>query len=237
MHDQSLVPHEGSPDASLPALADEIRRHHEASMSAGKATLEHARHAGLALLEAKAKLPHGQFGPWVKANCPFSHRSAANYIKVAQNWDALQAREENSSALPISSVRGFLSNKRAPIEDGLDAPGDKEPAPDGTKQPVPARLRPLFEFAKVYPVLFRAMKALIVNLSKLEDTPAGKHLDGIREKIKTLDSIFEWARAGQPRVCPFCSRDRPDPRCKACHGDGWLSAAAFKRATEFEQGQ
>ena len=39
---------------------------------------------GRELIDVKARLPHGQFGPWVEAECGFTIRTAENYIKAAK---------------------------------------------------------------------------------------------------------------------------------------------------------
>jgi hypothetical protein len=234
--DHFLIQHGSDGAVLLPALAEKIRSHHQAALAAGSAALEHARDAGLALLEAKGKLSHGQFGSWVKANCGFSPRSATNYMKVAENWAALEAHGENGSVLPISSIRGFLSTKRSASDDGADSPAE-EPVLDHEKRPVPARLRPVFKSIKVYEAIFRALKTVIMSLSELEDIPAGKHLDGIRENIRTLDRIIAWARSALPHVCAFCSDDQRNPKCESCGGDGWIGGPPIEQALEFEQGQ
>ena len=64
---------------ALDALADKINAEHEACRSAMRKGLEHALEAGRLLLEAKKGLPHGEWLPWLKENCPdIGERCKAN---------------------------------------------------------------------------------------------------------------------------------------------------------------
>jgi hypothetical protein len=39
---------------------------------------------GQALIRVRQTVSHGQFGDWIKTNCPFSYRSAARYMTIAR---------------------------------------------------------------------------------------------------------------------------------------------------------
>jgi DUF3102 family protein len=52
---------------------------------------------GMTLHGAKAHLPHGQFGAWLKAEFDMSERSAENYMSVAQ---AFGSKSETVADLP-----------------------------------------------------------------------------------------------------------------------------------------
>jgi hypothetical protein len=47
--------------------------------------LPRAIEAGQALIDAKRLLKHGEWLPWLKANCVFSERTARVYMQVARN--------------------------------------------------------------------------------------------------------------------------------------------------------
>ena len=64
-------------------VAAEIDEHHRlAHLCIGQAN-EHARQAGVLLLQQKAALPHGEWLPWLAANVSFSARTAARYMNTA----------------------------------------------------------------------------------------------------------------------------------------------------------
>src|SRR5690349_10402886 len=63
-------------------LSHAIRAMHEYSWQLAVKTVEGARHTGVLLRAAKAKVPHGQWAQWVKENCGFSLRSAQGYMQL-----------------------------------------------------------------------------------------------------------------------------------------------------------
>jgi hypothetical protein len=60
---------------------------HEAADSVLRDSVGHAHHAGDLLQQVKARLKHGEFGPWMEANCPFKPATARLYMKIAAEWD------------------------------------------------------------------------------------------------------------------------------------------------------
>ena len=59
---------------SLPTLALEIVDAHNAYVASQKTALEHAKHVGELLMEAKEQVLHGEWLPWLEQHC---HLSAA----------------------------------------------------------------------------------------------------------------------------------------------------------------
>jgi Protein of unknown function (DUF3102) len=72
-------------DNSLPDLAARIRVEHEAVSAALKESVRHAIAAGELLIEAKGRLSHGQWLPWLQDHCTISERTAQLYMRVAKN--------------------------------------------------------------------------------------------------------------------------------------------------------
>jgi hypothetical protein len=69
---------------SLTDLGARINEAHQLAIGhAGKA-IEHAIACGQMLLEAKAKVPHGKWLPWLRDNITFGERSAQGYMRIAQ---------------------------------------------------------------------------------------------------------------------------------------------------------
>jgi hypothetical protein len=58
---------------------------HRAYESTQAAALEHAIAAGDALIEAKARLPHGEWLPWLREHAEFGERTARHYMAIARN--------------------------------------------------------------------------------------------------------------------------------------------------------
>ena len=54
------------------ALAIEIRAQHLLARQAADTAIDHARRAGMLLLQAKAALDHGEWLPWLAEHCALS---------------------------------------------------------------------------------------------------------------------------------------------------------------------
>lgn len=76
---------------------DEIIGLHSEICGLLKTSLEKAVRIGELLSEQKASLPHGEFGAWIKANLPFTQRTAQNYMRLFDNRE--QLKNENVSHL------------------------------------------------------------------------------------------------------------------------------------------
>lgn len=82
-------------------LATQINMEHERAFGKAREALEHARHAGELLLQAKAAVTHGHWLPWITANCKFSARQAQRYMVLAENWPTLAAKYDTASHLTL----------------------------------------------------------------------------------------------------------------------------------------
>lgn len=131
---------------ALATLAAEINAEHEAAESHARkavedvqASIERARNAGDKLLLAKAHVAHGQWLPWLTANCPkVSIRRAQEYMRVAREWPALQAKYAESAHLTIDGALALLA---APTPEPLPPVSAAPPAP-ATAPPPPAPAAP-----------------------------------------------------------------------------------------------
>jgi hypothetical protein len=99
---------------SLPELAARIRAEHEAAGTAMKRGVEHAIAAGDLLIEAKSKLKHGQWLPWLTENCMMSGRTAQLYIRTARARPQIETHIRNVADL---SLRGAMAVIAPPMPD------------------------------------------------------------------------------------------------------------------------
>ena len=76
----------------LVGLAESINRNHSRSKDCTNRALDYAHEAGKGLLDAKEQVDHGAWEAWVKENCHFSLRTAQKYMRVAEQWEKLQAK-------------------------------------------------------------------------------------------------------------------------------------------------
>jgi len=78
-------------NTGLTDLANRIKTAHADVRNAAKNIIRRAIDAGVALIEAKARVPHGEFLQWVEENCGFSERTAHNYMLIGANRDKLKS--------------------------------------------------------------------------------------------------------------------------------------------------
>jgi len=69
--------------------ADDINREHQLARRHANDAIKHAIRCGELLIQKKAELPHGTFTSWIVANCKFKQATANNYMRAAQNPNAL----------------------------------------------------------------------------------------------------------------------------------------------------
>ena len=107
----------------LDMLAERIVAEHRQASLAIATVIEqvdnavgHARNVGRLLLEAKGKIKHGQWKKWVKANCPFSVRSAETYMKLARDWTRLsKAQRVALLGGPLRAAQQLLASRRSTV--------------------------------------------------------------------------------------------------------------------------
>jgi hypothetical protein len=123
MNDLDLFGGDAGP--ALSTLAVEINAEHEAAENHARKAIEHARAAGDKLLLAKAGVAHGQWLPWLSANCPrLAERTAQAYMKLARNWATLQRKSATVADLTINDALKLLTGPDSdvdPLESWLSA--------------------------------------------------------------------------------------------------------------------
>ena len=89
----------------LPDLAHRIKVEREAARLAIKRGAEHAMNAGDLLIEAKTRLKHGQWLPWLRDHCSMPGRTAQLYMRMAMHRAELSDEKRNVADL---SLRGAI---------------------------------------------------------------------------------------------------------------------------------
>jgi hypothetical protein len=79
---------ESTPDA-LKELASKINAAHQQSVKHAAKANERAVEAGELLLQAKSRVQHGEWQPWLKKNITVSRRHAQRYMLLAEHRDEL----------------------------------------------------------------------------------------------------------------------------------------------------
>src|SRR5262245_41201892 len=114
-------------EASLADLARQISAAHGEAIEAARTSLDRGMKAGDLLLKVKGALPHGKFGPWVEANCPFSVRTAQAYMRVAIAREKLQAENPETIAEALTSLAGPKAQSTALLPGPADVGPGGEP--------------------------------------------------------------------------------------------------------------
>lgn len=90
---------------TLATLADEINYEHAHALEHAHAAVPRARRAGELLIQAKERCEHGEWLPWLKANCPnISERTAQAYMRVARKCLGDEAKADQLELLTLGEA-------------------------------------------------------------------------------------------------------------------------------------
>lgn len=107
---------------NLDNLATQIRLEHGRAMDLAKDALQHALEAGRLLIKVKTEVGHGNWLPWLGANCPeISTRQAQRYVRLAEKAPLL-GDATRVSHLSIRGALALLSEPKPEPESQLREP-------------------------------------------------------------------------------------------------------------------
>ena len=104
-----------APGTNFAEIAIALNKEHVAVGTAINAGLDHARRAGQLLIEAKARLSHGKWLPWLHANFAGSRRTAQVYIRIASKYSELAANAQQSAHLSQRDALDLLTEKQSVV--------------------------------------------------------------------------------------------------------------------------
>jgi hypothetical protein len=94
-------------------LAAQINEAHKLAREHAESAIDHAFRAGDLLIEAKGKVQHGHWLPWLRENVQFSERSAQAYMRLTAKRDTIMANiADDDDGI---SVRQALGHLRKPL--------------------------------------------------------------------------------------------------------------------------
>src|SRR5262245_62068239 len=95
-----------SENGTLSQLAEKINLSHRKCLQALGTSLEHARHTGVVLLEAKEKVSATgkKWLEWVQENCKFSVAEAQRYMRIANHYGALLEQGKDLTKLSLTQA-------------------------------------------------------------------------------------------------------------------------------------
>lgn len=101
---------------TLVDIAAEINHEHQHALDAAHSAVRRARRAGELLLEAKERCEHGEWLPWLKANCPrVSERTAQAYMRVARKCLGDEGKAEQLELLTLGEALEQLVDQKATL--------------------------------------------------------------------------------------------------------------------------
>lgn len=126
------------PSMELERLAGEVNREHKAAAASAREVLDHAVRAGELLLAAKKQVRHGEWLSWFASNFEFTARTGQNYMRLAQHWSELQAKNETVLHLSLRDALALLAPAKElkPHEYCLIFPPMTEAEFEGLKQSI-----------------------------------------------------------------------------------------------------
>lgn len=99
---------------TLDQLAETINAEHRACENAARAALDHAIRCGGRLVEAKAKLRHGEWLPWLGANCELADRTSQAYMRLYENRSRfVDPNTQRVASLPVREALRLLATTTA----------------------------------------------------------------------------------------------------------------------------
>jgi hypothetical protein len=128
--------------AAIPAdhLVTKINSAHRQAFGNAKKAMEYAAECGRLLLEAKGLVEHGEWLPWLDAHTEVSERQSQRYMRLANHWAEIEAKNDGASYLGIDEALKLVAKPRPeptkpePDEDedneGDDETITLEPEPD-----------------------------------------------------------------------------------------------------------
>jgi hypothetical protein len=94
----------------LQILAEGINREHALVESHLQGAVSHAIRAGALLAEAKEKIPHGEWLPWLAKNCAIRERTAQTYMRLSRELPKLDpSKAQRVADLPLREAIGALA--------------------------------------------------------------------------------------------------------------------------------
>lgn len=153
---------------ALVDLADRINAAHEEAFRHAKAAILRAIDVGDLLTQAKAQVKHGEWIPWVEANCRFGVRQAQKYLRAYEHRESLTANAHSDSPLPATIDRALASVAEPKAIQSTIA---DVPSPG-------ARLAPGIHTVRLSDIKPSSLREFGV------DPINGQHVDKIRESIR-----------------------------------------------------
>lgn len=103
----------GTLPADLSALAVAINGEHALAEQYASLAIHRAKRAGELMNKAKLQVPHGQWLPWLSANCPtIATRTAQAYMRLDREWGTLESKCATVAHLTVNDALKLLADTK-----------------------------------------------------------------------------------------------------------------------------
>lgn len=159
-----------------------------------KITIGKAIEIGELLTQQKKQMKHGEFTPWIKANLPFTERTARNYMRIFQERELLKTEmiadltgayklltAPKSTKADLELLRQDLELLRQNLEavDSIDDPNEQ--------------IKELARISRRARALEQKAAAETIRIERR----LGKLLSEIKTKQNEFEKVSQWCRAWQ----------------------------------------
>jgi hypothetical protein len=122
----AIEPIRATGSLELERLAQSIRDEIQKGENAVRDSLASFVKAGEYFIEAKSKLPHGAWLPWLEAEFAYSERQAQRYMKLAKSWPELEAKTTRESDLSLRQALNEIQELKKPTAKTVHFTGEFE---------------------------------------------------------------------------------------------------------------
>jgi hypothetical protein len=184
---------------TIERLAVEIEAHHQSAYRLAAGAVDHALRCGDLLIEAKGRVKHGEWLPWLRSVTTISIRQAQNYMRLAKNRTEIEAaKTQRLSYLPIRDAIALLTEPGgeelvaevgtktakaalAAYEEASDHPN----APPKLRQKAARQKAKAAKLSRMAPATVEGWRAGYINVCKVGcpdiDTELGLVIDAFHE--------------------------------------------------------
>ena len=103
-----------NPEAILDELKAPVEKHYGEILKHTKSMLLSAKECGKALINLKAEIKYQNtdWKWWCETNLPFAYTTAAEYMRLAKNWNKLQPEWEAEPEMSIHKALDLLKKRK-----------------------------------------------------------------------------------------------------------------------------
>jgi len=155
-----------------------------------------------------------------------ARNTADKAVEVVHEIDKAESEGKTAEASELrETLNKNVSAAHRKVSEPKNPP-EPEPVVDAKKEPVPEKLKAVFESRDEFDLILSKLKNIVQVTNTLAASDAGAHLNANALKAD-FDNLRRQIRFGKPHaVCPYCKAKKP--KCECCKGLGWVTEDQYK---------